>query len=86
MTLDRRARALEAWVTKHPAPSTANVNRWLYQHAWIVTGARFGWSHGEEALRILVRVDRKVEARWGVGTKSRTLAEQALAEVQAEAR
>jgi hypothetical protein len=86
MTLDARARSLETWLAKHPAPSSENVNHWLYQHAWIVTGARFGWSHGEEALRILVRVDRKVETRWGVGSKSRTLAERTLAEVQARAR
>jgi hypothetical protein len=81
ITLTARARALDAWVAKHPDASTANVNHWLYQHAWIVTGARFGWSHGEEALRILVAVDRKVEARWGVGSRSRAVAEQALAYV-----
>lgn len=83
MTLDARARSLEAWLAKHPTPSTENVNHWLYQHAWIVTGARFGWSHGEQALRLLVAVDRKVETRWGIGSQSRTLAEQALAEVRA---
>jgi hypothetical protein len=86
ITLDARARALDAWVAKHPTASTANVNHWLYQHAWIVTGAGFGWSHGEQALRILVGVDRKVEARWGVGSKSRALAERTLAEVEARTR
>jgi hypothetical protein len=86
VTLDKRARALDAWLAKHPTPSTANVNHWSYQHAWIVTGARFGWSHGAEALRILVGVDRKVEARWGMGANSRAVAEQALADVQARAK
>jgi hypothetical protein len=86
ITLDARARALDAWVAKHPTATTSNVNHWLYQHAWIVTGAGFGWSHGEQALRILVGVDRKVEARWGVGSKSRALAERTLADVQARTR
>jgi PASTA domain len=83
ITLDARARALDSWVAKHPAPTTANVNHWLYQHAWIVTGAGFGWSHGAQALRILVGVDRKVDARWGVGSRSRDVAKRALAEVEA---
>jgi hypothetical protein len=82
ITLIARAHALDKWVAKHPESSTANVNHWLYQHAWIVTGARFGWSHGDEALKVLVAVDRKVEARWGVGSRSRAVAEQALAYVQ----
>jgi hypothetical protein len=86
MTLDARARALDAWLSKHPVRSNANVNHWLYQHAWIVTGARFGWSHGEEALRTLVEVDRKIEARWGLGSKSRALAERTLAEIEVRAR
>jgi hypothetical protein len=86
ITLEARARALDVWVAKHSTPTTENVNHWLYQHAWIVTGARFGWSHGEQALRVLVGVDRKVEARWGVGAKSRTLAQQALAQVEARTR
>lgn len=85
MTLDARAHALDAWLAKRPVRSDANVNHWLYQHAWIVTGARFGWSKGEEALRVLVKVDRKVEERWGLGSKSRALAESTLADVQARA-
>jgi hypothetical protein len=84
ITLVARARALDAWVAKHPHASTASVHHWLYQHAWIVTGARFGWSHGEEALRVLAAVDRKVEAHWGVGSRSRAVAEQALAYVGAK--
>ena len=86
ITLVARARNLDAWLAKHPQPSDTNVRHWLYQHAWIVTGARFGWAHGEAALRILVGVDRKVEARWGFGSRSRAVAEQALAEVSEQSR
>jgi hypothetical protein len=86
ITLDARARRLDAWVGKRPQPTDANVRHWLYQHAWIVTGARFGWSHGEAALRILIGVDREVEAQWGYGSKSRGVAEQALAEVRERSR
>lgn len=86
ITLEARARALDAWLAKHPARSNANVNHWLYQHAWIVTGARFGWSNGEEALRILVKVDRKVQARWGIGARSGALAEHTLSQIQARTR
>ena len=86
ITLDARARKLDRWLAKRGEPTDANVDHWLYQHAWIVTGARLGWSHGEEALRILIAVDRKVETRWGMGTRSRTVAEQALAEVSERSR
>jgi hypothetical protein len=86
ITLDARARRLDAWIGKRPQPTNANVQHWLYQHAWIVTGARFGWSHGEAALRILVGVDREVEAQWGYGSRSRSVAEQALAEVRERSR
>jgi hypothetical protein len=57
------------------------VNHWLYQHNWIVTGAGFGWSSGEEALRTLVAVDRRVQKLWGVGGRSEQVARRALAEV-----
>jgi hypothetical protein len=82
IALPARALQLDAWVDAHRTPSAANVRHWLYQHSWIVTGARFGWSQGAAALRKLIAIDRKVERAWGVGSKSRTEAEQALAEVQ----
>jgi hypothetical protein len=85
LPLDDRARRLSTWLDKGPKPTNTNVNHWLYQHQWIVTGARFGWYHGAEALEILVAVDRRVEELWGVGTRSRTLAEAVLAEVRANA-
>ena len=86
ITLPARARQLDAWVDSHRQPSEANVDHWLYQHSWIVTGARFGWSGGAAALERLIAVDRKVERFWGVGSKSRVHAEQALAEVRKRSR
>ena len=83
ITLAARATQLAAWVEAHPKRSPANVNHWLYQHNWIVTGARFGWSTGAEALRTLVEVDGRVQALWGVGSRSEDLARRSLAEVEA---
>jgi hypothetical protein len=78
MTLPARARLLRAWVGSHRDASSPNVQHWLYQHAWIVTGARFGWWHGDEALRILIGVDRTVERQWSLGAKSEAQAQSAL--------
>jgi hypothetical protein len=81
--LTERAARLARYVDAHPKPTDAAVQYWLFQHQWIVTGARFGWWRGAEALETLVAVDRKVERRWGIGTKSRRLAQRTLAEVRA---
>lgn len=86
MPLPRRARLLQAWVKTHTRPTDANVAHWLYQHAWIVTGAKFGWWRGAEALRILIAVDRRVISNWGIGTRSLTTARTTLAEVEAKSR
>jgi hypothetical protein len=86
MPLPRRARQLQAWVATHTRPTDANVAHWLYQHAWIVTGAKFGWWRGAEALRILIAVDRRVISDWGIGTRSLTTARTTLAEVEAKSR
>ncbi len=86
IALPVRARRLEAWLTPRRSPSRANVRHWLYQHAWIVSGARFGWWHGAAALRTLIRVDRRLESRWGIGHRSEALARRALAEVESKAR
>jgi hypothetical protein len=86
ITLPARARRLEAWLTPSRGFTTANLRYWLYQHAWIVAGARFGWWHGAEALRLLIRVDRRVESRWGIGYRSEAAARQVLAEVSAKTR
>ena len=84
--LPARAAKLGAWLAAHPKKSTANVDHWLYQNAWIVSGARMGWWHGAEALRTLVAVDARTESLWGIGGKSQLLARRALAEVQARAK
>jgi hypothetical protein len=63
-------------------PTPKLVRFWLYQHAWIVTGAEFGWKDGDEALRILIRVDRDLQARFGFGARSAAVAGRALADVR----
>src|ERR671937_441465 len=84
--LPKRAARLEGWLARHPRPTDANVRYWLYQNAWIVTGARFGWWHGAEALRLLVRADTKAEHVWGIGARSRAVAKRALRDVEARSR
>jgi hypothetical protein len=84
--LSTRATRLAAWVEAHPRRTPANVNHWLYQHNWIVTGAGFGWSDGAEALRKLVAVDARVQKLWGVGSRSQKIARHALTEVEARSR
>jgi hypothetical protein len=84
--LPARAAQLRSWLAKHPRPSDANVRYWLYQHAWIVTGARLGWWHGAEALQALIAVDRQVERQWGIGRRSARVARTALAEVRRKAK
>jgi beta-lactam-binding protein with PASTA domain len=84
--LPQRARLLAAWIDAHPRPTNANVQHFLYQHTWIVTGAKFGWWHGAEALRQLVAADRVAQKRWGIGRKSELVARRALAEVEARAK
>ena len=84
MPLPKRAWLLGLWLEKHPLPTHANVDHWLYQHAWVVTGAKFGWWRGAKALRILIGVDGRVIAAWGMGALSREVALAALAEVRAK--
>jgi hypothetical protein len=81
-----RAARLNAWLTASRRRTGANVSYWLYQHAWIVTGARFGWWHGAQALRTLIAVDKRVEAQWGFGSRSEAVARDALASVEAHSR
>jgi PASTA domain len=83
MPLTVRAKLLLDWLATNPKPTDANVSRWLYQHAWIVAGAKLGWWNGDEALRTLAEADRKVFALWGIGARSEAVARQALAEVEA---
>jgi PASTA domain len=86
MPLPERARLLGKWLERHRTPSDANTSHWLYQHQWIVTGAKFGWWHGAEALGVLIADDRRAQALWGVGSRSEAAARQALAEVEARAK
>jgi PASTA domain len=84
--LTTRAQRLSAWLTPSRGPTAGNQRHWLYQHAWIVTGARFGWWHGAAALRLLIAVDRRVESQWGIGRRSESVARRALAGVEAKAK
>ncbi|HEX4526946.1 MAG TPA: PASTA domain-containing protein [Gaiellaceae bacterium] len=84
--LTERANLLDHWFASHPAHTSPNVRHWLYQHAWIVTGARFGWWHGDIALETLIATDRRVESQWGLGALSLQQARAALADVQARMR
>jgi PASTA domain-containing protein len=86
MPLTARARLLSAWLSAHPKPTNATVRHFLYQNAWIVTGARFGWWHGAQALRLLIAADRKAQRVWGIGHRSELAARHALAEVEARSR
>jgi len=84
--LPKRARLLGRWLESHPKPTPANVQYWLYQHSWIVTGAKFGWWHGAEALRILIGVDDRVKTLWGMGSRSEQEAKRALAYAEGRTR
>jgi len=80
--LTARADKLSAWIDSHPRRTNRNVQRWLYQHAWIVTGAEFGWWRGDQALVKLIAVDQQVERIWGIGHQSEKVARAALAKVR----
>jgi hypothetical protein len=81
--LPQRAKNLDSWLNPHRVASPANQSYWLFQHAWIVTGAKFGWWHGAQALQTLIAVDKRVEQLWGIGSKSEAEARAALEFVRA---
>ena len=81
-----RAQRLNAWLTPSRRATASNQRYWLYQHAWIVAGAKFGWWHGAAALRLLIAVDRRVASQWGIGYESESVARRALAAVEAQAK
>jgi hypothetical protein len=85
MPLPQRAKLLAGFIASHPK-SAATVRHFLYQNSWIVTGAKFGWWHGTDALRQLVAADRAAQQRWGLGRKSELVARAALAEVEARSK
>jgi hypothetical protein len=84
--LTQRATNLDQWLSSHPSPTNENVGHWLYQHSWIVTGAKLGWWHGAQALETLIAVDQKVEKQWGIGSRSERVARAALAEVRSKSK
>jgi hypothetical protein len=84
ISLPARGLRLQAWAAAKPQRTSANVQHWLYQHAWIVTGAKFGWWHGDRALVTLIGVDRRIEGLWGIGHRSEAVARAALAHVRRE--
>jgi PASTA domain len=79
--LTQRAKNLDSWLSSHRSPKDENVRHWLYQHSWIVTGAKLGWWHGAEALETLIAVDERAQRVWGIGKRSEQVARAALAEV-----
>jgi hypothetical protein len=86
MPLPNRAQLLRSWLEAHPTRTSANVAHWLYQNAWIVTGAKFGWWRGAEALATLVAVDRRAQQLWGVGSQSAAEAQAARTQVQSKSK
>jgi hypothetical protein len=86
MPLPDRARALERRLAGDSKPRQRLINFWLYQHSWIVTGARFGWHDGAEALRILIKVDQSLQRRFDFGARSEVVARRALEYVEAQAK
>jgi PASTA domain len=86
ITLPARARALKRKLSGSHRPSQHRINFWLYQHSWIVTGARFGWHNGAEAVQILIKVDKSLHRRFGFGAKSEAVARRALAYCKAQAK
>jgi hypothetical protein len=84
MPLPERATALTQWFQTHPSATDANVSYWLFQHTWIVDGARFGWWRGAEALQLLIGADHRAEQLWAIGWRSEKIARTALVEVTAK--
>jgi hypothetical protein len=86
MPLVERVRLLQERISARETPTPRLVKYWLYQHAWIVTGARFGWSGGPDALRILIAVDNDMQTRWEIGARSEAVARATLAYVESKSR
>jgi hypothetical protein len=80
--LPARARRLDTWFSANRSLNSENVSYWLYQHSWIVTGAKLGWWHGAQALDRLILVDQRIQRIWGIGSRSERLARAVLAEVR----
>ena len=86
MPLTNRAQLLLNWLGSHPRKTNANVQRWLYQNEWVVTGAKLGWWRGADALTTLIAADRRAQKLWGIGSKSASIATRALTEVRSRSK
>jgi hypothetical protein len=86
MPLTNRAQLLLDWLGSHPRKTNANVRRWLYQNDWVVAGAELGWWRGADALTTLIAADRRAQKLWGIGSKSASIAEQALTDVRSRSK
>jgi hypothetical protein len=82
ISLPERARDLRAWVADLDKVTPAALDHFAYQHAWVVTGAEFGWWQGAEALTILIQADEQLQQKFGTGAKYEAAARAALAEVE----
>jgi hypothetical protein len=82
ISLPERARNLRAWVGDLEKVTPSAMDHFAYQHAWVVTGAEFGWWQGAEALMILIQVDEQLQSKFGTGAKYEAVARAALAEVE----
>jgi hypothetical protein len=82
VSLARRAFLLASWLANRPKPTRAVVRKWRFEHARIVSRARSGSKGAATALRILIQVDRDVQARWGIGAERAAAARAALQEVE----
>jgi hypothetical protein len=86
MPLPQRAKRLADRIDDASKPTKNLVNFWLYQHSWIVYGARYGWADGAEALHILIRIDESLQRRWDFGARSERVARKALAYVESHSK
>ncbi len=82
LSLPDRANKLRSWAGSLKKLTPAALDHFTYQHAWVVTGAEFGWWGGAEALRILVATDTLVQHKFGVGAKYKATARAALSKVE----
>ena len=82
--LPQRAKRLADRIAAASKPTKKLVNFWLYQHSWIVYGARYGWADGDEALRTLIEIDESLQRRWDFGARSEAVARKALAYVESQ--
>ncbi len=82
MPLPERAAMISEKLAQHPSATPELVDWYLYQHEWVIAGAKFGWSQGAEALEVLIEVDLALYERWGIGARSADHARETLKEVK----